>query len=131
MASIITGSDCSLSVGGKDYSTVINSFALAYESTTATYNVLKNGPLAGGGNESGTLAVTFAYDGAETDSLYKALWNSAGKSIAFIAKYGTDTYTGKAIAVRPGANATAGEISEVSVTMTLDGMPVLSPAGGK
>lgn len=135
MSSIITGKDCSLSVGGKDFSTVINSFALKFDQTKVEYNVLKDGPLAAGGSESGTLSITYAYDGQATtpaDSLHHALWNAAGTSVAFIAQYGTDTYTGKAIAVRPGANATAGEVAEVTVEMALDGMPTLgTKAAGK
>jgi hypothetical protein len=68
--------------------------------------------------------VTFAYDATDSDSLFDALWTAAGTSIAYVAKVGGATFTGNAIAVRPSASAKAGEVSEVTVTLPLDGIPV-------
>ena len=119
---LVTGKDCDLSIGAKSYAGVVNKFELAFEQSTVSYQTL-TGPLAAGGAETGSLSVTFAYDSGSVDSLYDALWEAAGKSVGYIAKIGDSTYTGKAIAVRPGANATAGEISEVDVEMSLDGIP--------
>lgn len=120
---LVTGKDCSLSVGAKTYDNVVNSFELSFETENLEYQTLA-GPRAAGGSESGTLSITFAYDATETpDSLFDALWTAAGTSIAYVATVGGATYTGNAIAVRPGTSAKAGEISEVSVEMALDGMP--------
>jgi len=90
--------------------------------SSVSYQTL-TGPLAAGGSETGSLSITFAYDAGGTGSLFDALWTAAGTDVDYIAKIGPATYTGKAIAVRPGANATAGEVSEVDVEMSLDGIP--------
>lgn len=119
---LVTGKDCDLTIGSKSYAGVVNKFELAFEMSSVSYQTLK-GPLAAGGSETGTLSITFAYDSGETDSLYDALWTAAGKDVTYVATIGSSTYTGKAIAVRPGANATAGEISEVDVEMNLNGIP--------
>lgn len=124
---LITGSDCSLDVGGTTYDNVINGFELTFESDTLTYDTLA-GPRAAGGSESGELAITFAYDATETASLFDDLWAGAGSSVAYVATVGGATFTGNAIAVRPSAPAKAGEISEVSVTLPLDGIPTKGAA---
>jgi hypothetical protein len=51
--------------------------------------------------------------------------------VEYVATIGTSTFTGKAIAVRPGANASAGEVSEVEVEFNLDGMPVKGKVAAK
>ena len=119
---LVTGKDCSLSVGAKVYDNVVNSFELSFDTTSLEYQTLA-GPRAAGGSETGTLSITFAYDSHDTDSLFDALWAASGSSVAYVATVGGSTYTGNAIAVRPGATAKAGEISEVSVELSLDGMP--------
>lgn len=122
---LVTGKDCDLKIGAKSYAGVVNKFELAFDMSSVSYQTLE-GPLAAGGSETGSLAVTFAYDSGETDSLYDALWAAAGKEVQYVAKIGASSYTGSAIAVRPGANATAGEVSEVDVTMNLNGIPAKS-----
>ncbi len=119
---LVTGKDCDLKIGSKSYSGVVNKFELAFESSDVSYQTL-TGPLAAGGSETGTLQITFAYDAGSTDSLFDALWTAAVKQLEDTAKIGAATFTGKAIAVRPGANASAGEVSEVDVQMNLDGIP--------
>lgn len=128
---LITGKDCDLKIATKSYSGVVNKFDLKFDMSSVSYQTL-TGPLAAGGTETGTLDITFAYDSGSTDSLFDALWTNAGKSIAYIAKIGDTTYSGNAIAVRPGANAEAGAVSEVSVTLNLDGIPTKgAPAASK
>lgn len=129
---LVTGKDCDLKIGTKSYSGVVSKFELAFDASSVSYQTL-TGPLAAGGSETGSLSITFAYDSGSTDSLFDALWTASGKEIEYLAKIGSSTFTGKAIAVRPGANATAGEVSEVDVQMNLDGIPAkgASPAGGK
>ena len=119
---LITGSDCSLDLGGTVYDNVINGFELTFDSETLTYDTLA-GPRAAGGSESGELTVTWAYDATETSSLFDDLWAGAGSAITYVATVGGATFPGSAIAVRPSAPAKAGEISEVSVTLPLDGIP--------
>ena len=120
---LVTGSDCSLDIGGTTYDNVTNGFELSFSTDSITYDTLA-GPRAAGGSESGELSITFAYDAEETSSLFDALWNGAGNTVAYVATVGGSTYTGNAIAVRPSAPAKAGEISEVEVTLPLDGIPV-------
>ena len=119
---LITGSDCSLDLGGTVYDNVINGFELTFDSETLTYDTLA-GPRAAGGSESGELTVTWAYDATDIESLFDDLWSGAGTTITYVATVGGATFTGNAIAVRPSAPAKAGEISEVSVTLPLDGIP--------
>lgn len=119
---LITGKDCDLTIDAKSYAGVVNKFEMTFDTSNVEYQTLV-GPLAAGGTESGKLSITFAYDSGSADSLFDALWTNAGKSIAFVVTVGTTTFTGKAIAVRPGANATAGEVSEVTVDLALDGIP--------
>jgi len=125
---LVTGKDCDLTIGAKSYSGIVNKFELAFDMSTVSYQTLA-GPLAAGGSETGTLSVTFAYDSGEETSLFDALWEAAGKDVDYVAKIGASTYTGKAIAVRPGANATAGEVSEVDVEMNLNGLPTKGKPG--
>jgi hypothetical protein len=120
---LVTGKECSLSVGAKVYDNVVNAFELSFETATLEYQTLA-GPRAAGGSETGTLTITFAYDSTDTDSLFDSLWTAAGTSVDYVATVGGSTYTGAAIAVRPGTAAKAGEIVEVSVELALDGMPV-------
>ena len=128
---LVTGSDCSLSIDAKEYATVVSSFQLASTTSSVTYPTLKS-TLAGQGTETWKLTVVFAYDSGETSSLYDALWTAAGKSIAFVATAGKSTFTGKAIAVHPSVPAKAGEVSEVTVDMDVDGDVLKAPvAGGK
>ena len=47
--------------------------------------------------------------------------------MAYIATVGAQTFTGSAVAVRPNVPATAGEVSEVSVELPLDGIPLMAP----
>ena len=123
---LVTGRDCSLKVGTKTYDNVVNSFELAFDTSSLEYQTLA-GPRAAGGSESGTLSITAAYDAGDTNSLFDALWTAAGQSIAYEATVGGVTYSGSAIAVRPGASATAGEVSEFSVELALDGIPTKAP----
>ena len=125
-APLITGYDCSITVGGTVFDDVVASFELSYDTETLTYNVL-SGPRAAGGSESGSLNLTFAYDSGETPSLYDSLWTAKGTAVAYVATAGNSTYTGTAIAVRPGLPATAGSIVECSVELALDGMPNQAP----
>lgn len=132
---LITGKDCDLSIGSgaakKSYAGVVNKFELKFDQSSVSYQTL-TGPLAAGGTETGTLSITFAYDSGSTDSLFDALWTASGKELDYIAKIGGSSYTGKAIAVRPGANAEAGAVSEVTVDMNLDGIPAKGiPAASK
>ena len=125
-APLITGYDCSITVGDTVFDDVVASFELSFDTESLTYNVL-SGPRAAGGSESGSLNLTWAYDSGETPSLYDALWTAKGTAIAYVATAGNSTYTGTAIAVRPGLPATAGSIVECSVELALDGMPVQAP----
>lgn len=129
---LITGKDCDITIATKSYAGVVNKFELKFDQSSVSYQTLE-GPLAAGGTETGTLSVTFAYDSGSASSLFDALWTAAGKQVDYIAKIGSSTYTGKAIAVRPGANAEAGAVSEVTVELNLDGIPAKgsAPAGGK
>lgn len=127
---LVTGKDCDLSIGGKSYAGIVNKFELAFDMSSVSYQTLA-GPLAAGGSETGTLSITFAYDSGEATSLFDALWTAAGKDVEYIATIGTSTYTGKAIAIRPGANATAGEVSEVDVQMNLNGIPAKGKVAAK
>ena len=122
---LVTGSDCSLDVGGTTYDTVVQSFALNFTTDNLEYQTLA-GPRAAGGSETGELEIEFAYDHDEVSSLHKALWDGAGSTITYVATVGTHTYTGSAIAVRPSATANAGEVSSQSVTLPLDGIPVIA-----
>lgn len=119
---LVTGKDCSLSIGSTVFDNVVASFELAFDSSTLTYDTLA-GPRAAGGSESGTLSITFAYDSGDTDSLFDDLWDGAGDPITYIATAGGSTFTGTAIAVRPSVPAEAGAVSEVSVELPLDGIP--------
>lgn len=119
---LVVGTDCSLSVGSKVFDNVVNSFELSFDTDSITYDTLA-GPRAAGGSESGELSITFAYDSADTDSLFDVLWNAAGTTLAYVATVGGSTFSGNAISVRPSAPATAGSVSEVQVALPLDGIP--------
>lgn len=123
---LITGYDCSITIGSNTFDDVVASFELSFDTETLTYNVL-SGPRAAGGSESGTLNLTFAYDSGDTPSLFDDLWTNAGDPITYEATAGSSKFTGSAIAVRPGIPATAGSIVEVSVELGLDGMPTQAP----
>lgn len=129
MASIITGSDCTLTIDSVDYSCTINSYTLSFDTSAAEYQTLC-GPVAGKGTETGTLDVTAAFDAGETESLFDALWAAAdsGANITYAAQLGTTTFTGQAVPARPDVNATAGEVSEFSSSMALNGIPAKSTA---
>ena len=119
---LVTGKDCSITVGTTVYDNVVASFELAFDSTNVEYQTLA-GPRAAGGTESGTLSITFAYDSGDTESLFDDLWDGAGDAIDYVATAGGSTFTGTAIAVRPSVPAEAGTVSEVSVELPLDGIP--------
>lgn len=119
---LITGNDCSITIGSDVYDDVVASFELSFDTETLTYNVL-SGPRAAGGSESGTLNITFAYDSGDTPSLYDALWTASGTAVAYVATAGASTFTGQAIAVKPGLPASSGAVVECSVELALDGMP--------
>lgn len=123
---LISGKDCTLKVGTSTYNDVVQSFVLSFEVESLEYQTLA-GPRAAGGSESGSLQIVFAYDSGEASSLFDALWTAAGDPIAYEAIVGKTKYAGNAIASRPGANATAGEVSAVDVTLTLDGIPTKTP----
>lgn len=119
---LVTGTDCDLTVATQSYEDSVNSFELAFDTEKLEYQTL-GGTRAAGGTESGTLTITAAYDSDETPSLFDALWTAAGSTIAYVATVGGSKFTGNAIAVRPSAIATAGEVSEFTVALTLDGIP--------
>lgn len=127
---LITGSDCGLTIDTKDYGDVVNSFELTFTTDSLTYDTLK-GQKAGPGKETAKLSITFAYDSGSPDSLFDAMWSAVGKDVAFIATAGGSTYSGKAIAVRPSVPAKAGQVSEVTVDMDVDGQvtKAAKPAG--
>jgi hypothetical protein len=129
MASIITGSDCTLTIDDVDYSCTINAYTLSFDTSAAEYQTLC-GPVAGKGTETGTLDVTAAFDAGETASLFDALWAAAdtGANITYAAVLGTTTFTGQAVPARPDVNATAGEVSEFSSSMALNGIPTKTTA---
>lgn len=117
---LVTGSDCKLTIGTKDFSNVVNNFSLSFTTESTTYDTL-GGQRAGAGKENAKLSVTFAYDSGGTDSLFDTMWTGAGKSVDFVAIAGTSSFTGKAIGVRPSVPANAGQVSEVSIEMDVDG----------
>ena len=125
-APLITGYDCSISIGATVFDDVVHRFELSYETESLTWNVL-SGPRAVNGSESGKLNITFAYDSGETPSLYDSLWSARGTPIAYVATAGNSTFTGTALAVRPGLPTQAGAVVECDVELTLDGMPVQAP----
>jgi hypothetical protein len=129
---LVTGRDCDLTIGGKPYAGIVNRYELSFDSDSQTYDTL-SGPLAVAGSESGTLAVTFAYDSGATDSLFDALWTAAdaGTNVQYVATVGSSTFTGEAVPKRPNAAAVAGEVSEVSVDLTLSGMPTKGTAAAR
>lgn len=129
---LITGSDCALTITAKDYGDVVSSFELAFTTDSLTYDTLK-GQKAGPGKEAAKLTVVFAYDSGATDSLFDALWTNSGKDVAFSATAGGSVFTGNVIAVKPSVPAKAGEVSEVTVEMDVDGQvtKAAKPAGGK
>ncbi len=130
MASVITGSDCTLTINSKDYSCTINAYTLTFDTSAAEYQTLC-GPVAGKGTETGTLDVTAAFDAGESDSLFDALWAAAdsGTDINYVADLGGVTFTGAAVPARPDVNATAGEVSEFTSSMALNGIPTKGTAG--
>lgn len=127
---LITGSDCSLTIATKDYGDVVSSYELAFSTDSLTYDTLK-GQKAGPGKESAKLTVTFAYDSGNSDSLFDALWTNVGKDVAFVAVAGDSSFSGNVIAVRPSVPARAGEVSEVTVEMDVNGQVTkgAKPAG--
>lgn len=122
---LVTGKLCDITIGSKDFKGVVNSFSLEFDSTAVEYATL-GGPLAGPGAETGTLSLTWAYDSGETSSLFDDLWTAveAGTEINYVATVGKSKFTGKCIAKRPNAPASADGVSECSVEMALNGMPV-------
>ena len=86
---LVTGKDCSLSVGAKTFDDAVNTFEIAFDQTSVEYQTLA-GPKAGPGSETGTLSITFAYDADETDSLFQTLWaaTEAGTPVAYVATVG-------------------------------------------
>lgn len=130
--SLITGKDCSLTIATKPYTSVISSFELKFDQATNDYAVLgQDDPLTYASKVTGTLSITFATDIDQQDGLWHALWKNAGKSIDYVAKFGGATMTGKAIAAQPGVTANAGEVSETTVELILDGLPVPSGSPAK
>jgi hypothetical protein len=129
MASIITGSDCTLTIDSVDYSCTINAYTLSFDTSAAEYQTLC-GPVAGKGTETGTLDVTAAFDAGEDESLFDALWAAAdsGANITYSAVLGSTTFSGQAVPARPDVNATAGEVSEFSSSMALNGIPTKTNA---
>lgn len=129
MASIITGSDCTLTIDDVDYSCTINAYTLSFDTSAAEYQTLC-GPVAGKGTETGTLDVTAAFDAGESASLFDALWAAAdsGANITYSAVLGTTTFSGQAVPARPDVNATAGEVSEFASSMALNGIPTKTNA---
>ena len=123
--SLITGKQCSLSIGATAFDNVVNRFELSFDMTRVDYQTL-DGPKAGPGAESGTLSITAAMDaGAQPSSLFDVLWAAvdAGTPVAYEAVAGTTKWSGNAIAVRPNVQGVAGEVSEFTVEMALDGIP--------
>jgi hypothetical protein len=123
---LVTGQNCLITIGTKAYAGVTNSFELAFDSTAVEYATLA-GPLAGPGAETGTLSLTWAYDSGETpDSLFDDLWaaTDAGTPINYVATVGKSVFTGVCVAKRPSAPANADGVSECSVEMALNGIPV-------
>ena len=69
----------------------------------------------------------FAYDSGDANSLFDTLWTETGKTVDFVAVAGASQFTGKAVAVRPSVPANAGQVSEVSVEMDVDGSVTKAP----
>jgi hypothetical protein len=105
----------------------VNAYELSFDTTAVEYQTLA-GPLAGPGSETGSLALTWAYDSGETDSLFDTIWQAAsdGTPIAYVAVVGSSQFSGNAVASRPNVPADAEGVSECSVDMSLDGIPVKS-----
>jgi len=121
---LISGKDCKLKIGSTEFSDIINSFEVTFDSTSAEYQTLTDTYTVGGA-ETGTLVISFANDIDDAQGLFQTLWSAVGTNISYEAVAGTQALTGEAIAVRPGLSATAGEVSSIQVTMPLNGMPTL------
>jgi len=121
---VITGRDCDLTIGAKSFKGVVATAELSFDETASEYQTL-GGPLAGPGAETGTLSLTWAYDSGATDSLFDTLWaaKEAGTPVAYVLTVGSSKFTGDAVAKRPNAPAVAGEVSESSVELSLNGIP--------
>ena len=128
---LISGKDCKLKIGSTEFSDIINSFEVTFDSTSAEYQTLTDTYTVGGA-ETGSLSITFANDIDDPSGLFQTLWAAVGTSITYEAVAGTQALTGDAIAVRPGLSASAGEVSSIQVTLPLNGMPTLgAPATAK
>lgn len=122
---IVTGKNCLISIEATQYEGVTNNFELAFDTTATEYQTLA-GPLAGPGTETGTLTLVWAYDSGETTSLFDDIWDAAeaGTPINYVATVGKSIFTGEAVAARPNVPADAEGVSECSVEMALNGIPV-------
>jgi hypothetical protein len=125
---IKTGKDCDLTIAAKPYKDRVSSWGLTNNTDQQVYKVLDGSDPAFSASVEFELAIVFAYDGEETDSLFAALWNAAGAStpIAFVATVGGMSFTGSAIATHPPVEAKAGEVVECSVTLKVSGTPVMA-----
>ena len=121
---LISGKDCKLKIGSTEFSDIINSFEVTFDSTSAEYQTLTDTYTVGGA-ETGTLVISFANDIDDPSGLFQTLWAAVGTNLSYEAVAGTQALSGDAIAVRPGLTATAGEVSSIQVTMPLNGMPTL------
>lgn len=126
--SLVTGKDCTLTIGSQIYDAVVQRFALEFDASRVEYPTL-DGPKAGPGSETGTLSITAAYDSAATNSLFDDLWAAvdAGTAVAYSAVVGSTTFAGNAVAVRPSIVGEAGAVSEFTVDLPLDGIPTPTP----
>jgi len=127
---IITGYDCSITIADNTFDNVVGSFELSFDSDTLTYNSL-DGPRAVAGSESGTLNISFAYDSGDSPSLFDSLWTAKGTLVVYTVTAGASTFTGSAVATRPGVPASADAVVECSVELGLDGMPTQGSATKK
>ena len=127
---IITGYDCSITIADNTFDNVVGSFELSFDSDNLVYNTFE-GPRAVSGSESGTLNISFAYDSGDTPSLFDSLWTANKTNVVYTVTAGASTFTGSAVANRPGVPASADAVVECSVELGLDGMPTMAPATKK
>ena len=135
MASItvqpFTLKDVALSLGSDDYAAHVDQVTFTPASSTTTWTGLKSNTFTDVSTATWTVTLNYAQDWTTEDSLSLYLFENEGETVTatFKPRAGVGPSFTADLVITPGAiGGTVNQVATASVTLGVDGKPVLIPA---
>lgn len=127
MATIIESNQCTITIADVDYTCQITDAAINTSDSGSSGFATLCGEFGTTSGTSYELALSFAYDSGEDDSLFDSLWDNDGTTATFVlaaaATKPGSTFTGTVTLVATGMQISAGQVVTCDVVLPCQAKP--------